>query len=139
MKLLKKLATLGMALTLCLGVGAALTACDKEEPATANTSSSEEKEESVLKFKIVDKNGAPLAGYKIQLCIAGGTSCLTPSDLSDAEGNVEYKNAQLDLTKSYDVHLLDENNTEIAATDFVTKSPVTPADYNSVITVKYNK
>ncbi len=127
MKLWKKLAVLGMALTMCFGVGAALSACDKGAGDSAS--------EATVKgydFKVVMKNGDPAVGYQIQLCIAGGTTCLNPVNVG-TDGTLFY---EADTTKSYEVHVMKDNK-QLEKTEYV--ASVIPANHTGVIDVKINK
>ncbi len=128
MKLFKKLAVVGMALTLCLGAGAALTACDKGE-------SSEAASEATVKgydFKVLMKNGDPAVGYQIQLCIAGGTTCLNPVNVG-ADGTLFY---EADTTKSYEVHVMKDNK-QLAKTEYV--ASIIKENHTGTITVTINQ
>ncbi|MBQ2769154.1 MAG: hypothetical protein IJF44_04190 [Clostridia bacterium] len=86
MKVFKKLAGLCLALTLCSGI-CAFAACGESEPADDSTPhSSTPVAKEGYKFKIVDKDGNPVQGYKVQLCI---NTC-TFSEATDANGEVTY-------------------------------------------------
>ncbi len=108
MKLLKKLATLFMALTMCLGLGLALTACgDNEE-----SSSSQQNNRSQYSFTVVKADTTPAVGYKIQLCKTSG-ECIPPVEVQ-ADGIAKVSVSDTEI--SYVIHVVKgQNNQEVTA------------------------
>ncbi len=102
MKLFKKLAILGMALSLCFGAGAALTACGDE------SDSSSQEQTTSYSFKLLNADDTPAVGYKIQLCKTDG-SCLAFKAVG-ADGKVSYP---VNPTEAYEVHVLNENDEQV--------------------------
>ncbi len=131
MKLFKKLAVLCMALTLCVGVGATMTACGG---GNGDGTSSEAPFTNGYRFRVVNQDGSPATGYQVQICIAGNASaCLAPAKV-DANGYVNY--VVEDKTQAYEIHLLDANYE--AVENFESLETI-PANYNGgviVITLK---
>ena len=131
MKLIKKLATLGMALTLALGAGA-LVACNDAPEASSpldNSSVVTPVKKEGFKFKLVDKDGNPVAGYRVQICISG----CTMSDPTDANGEVTVVGAEGE--NAYDIHVVDGSFQEVEF-EGATKTPATYSDDVIVLTLK---
>ena len=114
MKIFKKLATLSMALTFVLGLGA-LTACNGDDSssapasssASASVSSEENKNYTCYEFIVLDKDGNKVGdGYNVQLCMvnANGSlgSCLMP--IAVVNGVCEY--TFIKTPGIYEVHIV---------------------------------
>ncbi len=108
MKIFQKIAGLCLALTLCVGM-AAFAACgdggntppasSSTPPASSEPDSSEPAATTGHKFRVLDKDGKPVAGVVIQLC---KDSC-TFSAATDANGEVSYAGADGEV--AYDIHV----------------------------------
>ena len=106
MKNFKKIAGLCLALTLCVGM-MAFAACGdggNTPPVSSSTppASSESAEEPVAtghKFRVLDKDGKPVAGVVIQLC----KDTCTFSAATDANGEVSYAGGDGEV--AYDIHV----------------------------------
>ncbi len=109
MKILKKLAILVMALTLCVGFGGTMTACDKEGSSNSQT-------QKGYTFKVVNKDDTPAVGYYVQLCKTNGT-CLEFVAV-DEDGVILY--ALDDTSIDYEVHVLDANQDQVEFTGLKT-------------------
>ncbi len=120
MKFFKKLATLVMALTLCVGVGATIGACGGDK----DNSSTVEQTKTTCKFKVLlaDKT-TPAVGYKVQLCLTNGT-CITGVPVAE-DGTCDYP-----ITKGteYTVHIWNLDDTQ-EITDFTGLKTI-PANYD---------
>ncbi len=117
MKLFKKLATFGMAIALCLGVGA-VAACggDKDDAKKGYT------------FKVVNEDGTPAIGYSVQLCKTDG-SCIEFVAI-DEDGVIFYELE--DTSIDYVVHILDSKQNQV---DFTGLKTVT-ANHEGEISLK---
>ncbi len=110
MKLFKKLATLCLSLTMCLGLGATIAACGGDD---ASTSSSSVQDEIAYKFQIVKADDSPAEGYKVLLC-KGDENCGTPV-AADANGIVNYPVSKLPGEKkadAYDIHVMSAESSD---------------------------
>ncbi len=122
MKLFKKLATLVMALALCVGVGATV-ACGGDN----------KKEDKGYTFKVLNADGTPAVGYSVQLCKTDG-SCLEFVAI-DEDGEIFY--ALEDTSISYELHILDASQNQV---EFKGGLKTIPADYDDgVISIKLAK
>ncbi len=118
MKLFKKLAILGMALTLAIGTGAALTACGGDGDGTSTSSSAQT---TTYTFKVLNADDTPAVGYQVQLCITDG-SCIAGIPV-ETDGTCEY---EVDGSVSYSIHVWTlDNSTEMEFTGLKT----IPANY----------
>ena len=112
MKKFQKIAGLCLALTLCVGM-AVLTACgdgstnnSSTGPSSTPPASSEPTETPAAaghKFKVLDKDGKPVAGVYIQLC---DKTC-TFSEATDANGEVSYAGGDGEV--AYSIHVWSAN------------------------------
>ncbi len=105
MKLFKKLATLGMALALCLGIGAVAACGDKKDDADKGYT-----------FKVLNADGTPALGYSVQLCKTDG-SCIEFVAI-DEDGVIFYKLE--DTSIDYAVHILDSKQNQVEFTGLKT-------------------
>ncbi len=127
MKILKKLAILVMALTLCVGVGATVVACDKD--GTKN-----EQSQKGYSFKVVNADGTPAVGYVIQLCYTSGT-CLENQPVTDEEGKVFFELE--DTAQAYSLHVwsADPKTSNDAKELEFTGLKTIPANYETEISI----
>ncbi len=157
MKIFKKLATIAMALSLCLGAGAALVACGGKGGDTSSTGNSVTSEapaelkpiENGYTFKVLNADGTPAVGYKVQLCDTNGCK---NSSTTDANGVATITDAVVSAGE-YEMHLLLWSDTSVkpdfdatcngAALERADKDgvattvyPVTPAQFNVIIEIK---
>ena len=104
MKLFKKLAILCTALTLCCGVSVALTACEGDEPSSGISAT----QETVYKFKVLNKDGTAATQYKVQLCKKDENgklgACLSVLGVVGADGVATISVA--DTSTKYEIHLI---------------------------------
>ena len=113
MKIFKKIAGLCLALTLCAGM-LAFTACGdggNTPPASSSTppASSEQPDTQKAtghKFRVLDKDGKPVAGVFIQLC----KDTCTFSAATDANGEVSYAGGDGEVEYSIHVWTVDPMN-----------------------------
>ena len=137
MNTFKKLATLSLALTFILSLGA-LTACGGDDSvassssntassvsspveSTENNSSSEEsKVYENYEFIVLDKDGNKVDGYKVQLCTADGANCYNPVDA--VNGECVYNAIPNNTLGEYAVHVLDASYQEVELKEAVTTS-----------------
>lgn len=112
MKIFKKLATLSMALTFVLGLGA-LTACNGDDSssapasssASASVSSEENKNYTCYEFIVLDKDGNKVGdGYQIYLCTADDTNCFSPIPVTN--GVCAYNEAKITAPGEFVVHAM---------------------------------
>ena len=123
MKLLKKLATVCLSLTMLAGIGfiaTTATACGttQESPAT-----------ETYKFKIVKADGTPAVGYVVQLCI---NTC-TFSQPTNANGEVSY--AGTEGAGAYEIHVFTANPADGGAPVEFTGATHTPTEYGGDVIV----
>lgn len=112
MKIFKKIAGLCLALTLCAGM-MAFTACGdggNTPPASSSTppASSEQPDTQQAtghKFRVLDKDGKPVAGVFIQLCT--DKNCYFSETATDANGEVSYIGEAGEVV--YDIHVYSVN------------------------------
>lgn len=151
MKLLKKLAILATALTLCLGVIAAFTACgggnnSSSSSVSSNSStvssssvessveaSSEESSEdapaTAYTFVVFNSDGTPAENINVQLCVLGNSAACFMPMLTDANGVVEYVPTGFPGEGEYEIHLFD--STMVTALEFT--GPVsTPTIFGTI-------
>lgn len=133
MKFLKKLAMLAMAITLAFSVGG-LVACGGNNDSTDSSSETPAAKEG-YKFKIVDKDGKPVEGVYVQLCI----KICTFSEATDANGEVIYEGAEGE--GEYEIHVYRETpfmNPEAQPLEYegATKTPATYSENAIVLTLK---
>ena len=132
MKVFKKLAGLCLALTLCSGI-CAFAACGETEPADDSTPhSSTPVTQTGYKFKIVDKDGNPVQGYKVQLCI----NICTFSEDTDANGEVTYGGTEGE--GEYEIHVFTAHPSNGGVSvnfEGATKTPATYSDDVIVLTL----
>lgn len=104
MKFFKKLAILCMAFTLCCGVSVALTACEGDEPSSGVSAT----QETVYKFKVLNKDGTAATQYKVQLCKKDENGqldgCLSNLGAVGADGVATI--SVTDTTTKYEIHLI---------------------------------
>ena len=79
--------------------------------------------------KLVDKDGNPVAGYRVQICISG----CTMSDPTDANGEVTVVGAEGE--NAYDIHVVDGSFQGVEF-EGATKTPATYSDDVIVLTLK---
>ncbi len=93
-----------IALVACLGV---FVACNDDTPATDDNPGTTLEEEYTYKFTVIDEDGNPVEGARVQLC-KGDEFCKTPKK-TDANGIVKFyadeeaNNVPADV---YDIHIL---------------------------------
>ena len=116
MKLLKKLAILSMAFTLCFGAGAALTACGGNEENSSSVSSeasdnSAEQNLTAYEFTVLNADGSAATNVNVQLCVLGnGAACFMPV-LTDKDGKASYNPTGFPGAGEYEIHLYDQTMT----------------------------
>ncbi len=103
MKFLKKLATICLALMMCLGLGAVFTACDDE-----SSNGSGQTVTATYTFQVLKQDNTPAIGYKLQLCTTDGVSCLLPVEVS-ADGTLSY--SITDASVAYEIHVMKGDET----------------------------
>ena len=144
MKLLRKLAILATALTLCLGASALFTACGGGNNSSSSSSvssvavsssassvaasSSEESAATAYKFVVLNSDGTPAKDINVQLCTAGATMCFMPM-LTDADGVVKYAPMGFPGEGEYEIHLFTADMT--TPLEF-NGSATTPATFNTI-------
>ena len=114
MKAFKKLASLCLGLTLCVGL-CAFAACEKEStesssstPPVSSSVPSEEKEEATAYvFTVLDKDGNPLKDMAVLLCIPD-LGCL-PYEVTNEQGIVTYS---VDANE-YEVHVATKDDPNV--------------------------
>ncbi len=142
MKLFKKLATLCLALTLCVGVGVAMTSCGDE-------TNGDNEQVQVIKdgytFKVVNADGSAAKNYMIQLCNEGG--CVGgPTTVTNDNGVTSVKTA----AGVYEIHVMNMSDSSSPSFDAKAGStaltvgdadgadgeyPLTPASYGTLIEI----
>ena len=135
MKLFKKLATLGLALTFTLGFGA-FAACGGNEGNDDNSSSEFVIPENVYVFKVVDQNGDAVEGVVVQLCKA---TCEF-TDKTNADGLTIYAGTEAEGATDYDIHVFSGNpmlgeSSEAIAHTGAEKTPTTFSKTEIVLTI----
>ncbi len=131
MKLFKKLAVLVMSLTLCVGFGATVAACGKDDKPTA-----EQPAKDGYSIKVLDTEGNPFTDCAVSICTADGVYCsklLAPN----AKGTAVFSGENLPTggAAEYVVHVYNEDMEEYDLTGDTT----TPAEFpNKILTVTVN-
>lgn len=127
MKLIKKIATVCMAITFAFGLGA-FAACDKED---SSASSSASESLTAYKFIVLNADETPAQNVSVQLCSYNEDgslgACYQPVAV-DANGVVDKNPAGLPGAGVYQIHILDASSTPIefeGVTD-------TPAEYSEI-------
>lgn len=138
MKAFKKLASLCLGLTLCVGL-CAFAACEKEStesssstPPVSNSSLAEENEEATAYvFTVLDKDGNPLKDYRVLLCYMEGEneSCLAPVT-TDADGKAIVKPTDYGKTADvYDIHVMTATSSDYLEFEGEEKTAATYGEY----------
>ncbi len=102
MKLFKKLAVLCMALTLCFGAGAALTACG----GNTEDSSTEQTAECYV-FTVLNADGTAAKDINVQLCVLDNAAACYMPMATDANGKISYTPIGFPGEGEYEIHLFD--------------------------------
>jgi len=124
MKLFKKIAVLCMALTLCFGAGAALTACGGND----ETSSSEQTV-TAYTFTVLNADGTAAKDINVQLCVLGNAAACYMPMATDANGKVTYNPPGFPGEGEYEIHLLSKD----LSTSLEFNGPVsTPTVYGEI-------
>ena len=103
MKILKKIAVLSMALMLCFGAGAALTACGGNK----DNGTSVEQTATAYEFTVLNADGTPAKDVKVQLCVLGNAAACYMPVATDANGKVTYNPMGFPGEGEYEIHLFD--------------------------------
>ena len=117
MKFFKKLATLSMALTFVLGLGA-LTACKGNDSTATYTN---------YEFIVLDAEGNKVNDGFVQLCTADGSQCFNPIAITN--GECVYTAVPNNTLGEYDVHVLNANYETLELKEAVLTSATAFGEY----------
>ena len=138
MKKTKKIAIFCLAALFTIGASSLAVACgkdDKKDNGNSSVTSSIDLNTpaTAYRFKIVDQNGAPVAGYVVQLC---KSTCLF-SQPTDANGEVSFGGDATEGATDYDIHVFTADPTLGNGGEQVTYTGTqkTPAAYSHDIIV----
>lgn len=123
MKVLKKLATLSMAVLMAFGVSA-FVACNGGD-GSESTASEAQKTYTCYEFVVVNADGTKVGeGYQVQVCIVDENgevgSCLRPMPVEN--GVCVYNIANITAPGVYEAHVLDAESNTVALQETVRTS-----------------